>query len=44
MFYAGPNASFRKGDFFATVACLFQLSSVAGEPDTQVRLLLGINF
>jgi hypothetical protein len=44
VFYAGPNASFRKGTFFATAAGLFQLGDVEGEPDAQVRLILGLHF
>ncbi len=44
VFYAGPNVSFRKGNVFATVAGLFQVTDVDGEPDSQVRLLAGIHF
>jgi hypothetical protein len=44
VFYAGPNLSFRKGGFFATVAGLFQVTDVAGEPDTQLRIIAGIHF
>ena len=44
VFYAGPNVSFRQGNFFATAAGLFQLGDVEGEPDTQVRLILGLHF
>lgn len=44
VFYAGPNVSFRKGSFFATVAGLFQVSDVEGEPDHQVRLIAGFHF
>ncbi len=43
-FYAGPNISFRKGSFFATVTGLFQATSVQGEPDTQLRVIAGFTF
>lgn len=42
--YAGPNISFRKGNFFTTVAGLFQVTDVDGEPESQLRVLAGINF
>ena len=42
--YAGPNLSFRKGNVFATVAGLFQATDVDGEPNSQLRVLLGIHF
>ncbi len=44
VFYVGPNMSFRSGNFFATVTGLFQVSDVAGEPETQVRLITGFDF
>ncbi len=44
VFYIGPNVSFRKGDFFATVTGLFQVTGVDGEPDHQIRLLAGLHF
>jgi len=44
VFYAGPNVSFRNRNFFATATALFQMGDVAGEPDTQVRLILGMDF
>ena len=40
----GPNFSFRKGSFFATVTGLFQVTDVDGEPENQVRLLAGFHF
>ncbi len=43
-FYIGPNFSWRKGNFFMTVAGLFQTTSVAGEPDAQTRLIAGFDF
>lgn len=42
--FAGPNASVRAGRFFATAACLFQLTDVDGEPDVQTRVIFGFNF
>ncbi len=42
--FAGPNASVRSGKFFATAACLFQLTDVEGEPDVQTRLIFGFDF
>ena len=42
--FAGPNASVRFGRTYATAACLFQLTDVAGEPDVQTRLIFGISF
>lgn len=44
VFYAGPNVSFRKGNVFATIAGLFQVTDVDGEPDTQLRVIAGITF
>lgn len=44
IFSVGPNVSFRKGGLFATVAGLFQVTDVAGEPDSQLRVLAGIHF
>lgn len=44
VFYIGPNVSFRKGGFFATVTGLFQVTDVSGEPDHQIRMLAGFNF
>lgn len=41
---AGPNISFRKGSFFATVTGLFQFSNVDDEPDHQIRLIAGFHF
>lgn len=42
--FAGPNVSVQSGRFFATAACLFQLTDIAGEPDVQTRLILGFSF
>lgn len=40
----GPNVSFRKGNFFTTIAGLFQVTDVEGEPESQLRVLAGFNF
>jgi hypothetical protein len=40
----GPNVSFRKGNFFATAACLFETTGVEGEAETQLRLIAGFSF
>ncbi len=42
--YVGPNISFRKGNVFATIAGLFQATDVASEPNTQLRIIVGITF
>lgn len=42
--FAGPNASVRAGRFFATTACLFQLTDLDGEPDVQTRVIFGFDF
>ncbi|MBI1369846.1 MAG: hypothetical protein GC162_14470 [Planctomycetes bacterium] len=42
--YAGPNVSYRKGNWWVTVAPLFQLTRVDDEADFQTRLIFGINF
>ncbi len=42
--FAGPNASFRDGRFFATVAGLFRVSNQDDEPDLQTRLIFGVDF
>ena len=44
LFYAGPNISFRKGNVFATIAALFQVTDGSGEPDSQLRVIAGIHF
>ncbi len=44
VFSVGPNLSFRKGNFFTTVTALFQVSDVDGEPEQQVRMLMGFHF
>ncbi|KAB2646724.1 MAG: hypothetical protein DVB27_06295 [Verrucomicrobia bacterium] len=42
--FAGPNASFRAGRFFATVAGLFRVTDHDEEPDVQTRLIFGVDF
>ena len=44
VFFVGPNVSYRAKNFFATVAGLLQATDIDGEPEAQVRLLLGFNF
>ena len=42
--YAGPNASYRFGRGYVTVAGVFQLTSVKEEPELQTRVIFGISF
>lgn len=42
--YAGPNASVRYRNVFATVTPLVQLTDVGGEPDFQTRVIVGFDF
>ncbi len=42
--YVGPNISLRKGNTFVTIAGLFQVTDVASEPNSQLRVLFGIHF
>jgi hypothetical protein len=42
--YAGPNASVRYGNWFATTTVLFQTTGIDEEPDVQTRLIFGIHF
>ena len=44
VFYVGPNMSFRKGNFYATLAPLFQVSGLDDEPDFMTRLIVGFTF
>ena len=43
-FYIGPNISYRKGPIWATVAAVWQATSVDGEADSQLRGLIGWMF
>jgi hypothetical protein len=42
--YAGPNASIRYGNWFATTTVLFQTTGIDEEPDVQTRLIFGVHF
>ena len=42
--WVGPNISYRTTGWWITVAPLFQVTSVSGEPDFQTRMIIGINF
>jgi hypothetical protein len=44
VFYAGPNFSYRRKNFFIVVAPLFQVSSIADEPDFMTRTIFGFHF
>lgn len=44
VFFVGPNISYHTKNFYATVAGLFQASDVDGEPEAQVRMILGFSF
>jgi hypothetical protein len=42
--YAGPNISYRHGNWWATLTPLAQLTNVASEVDFQTRLIFGFSF
>lgn len=42
--YVGPNISYRRGDFFAVLAPLFQVTNVDSEADFNTRLIFGFHF
>ncbi len=42
--FAGPNVSWRNDRFSLTLAGLWQLTSLAGEPDFQLRTIFSIDF
>ena len=42
--YAGPNVSLRFGKTFATMAGLWQITDIDGEPDFQLRTIFGFEF
>jgi hypothetical protein len=42
--YGGPNVSYRRGNWWATLTPLFQLTNVAAEVDFQTRLIFGCSF
>jgi hypothetical protein len=43
-FFIGPNVSYRRGQWFATVTALAQCTLTTGEPDFQVRTIVGYAF
>jgi hypothetical protein len=43
-FFIGPNASYRHGSWFVTVAALAQATDTANEPDLQLRTIFGIGL
>lgn len=42
--YVGPNVSVRAGKWWATATALAQVTDVAGEPNFQVRTIVGYSF
>ena len=42
--FAGPNVSVRAGKWWTTVSALAQLTSAGGEPDFQLRTIVGYEF
>lgn len=42
--YLGPNVTLRAGRLWATVAGLWQVSGLDGEPDFQLRTIVGLHF
>ena len=44
MFFAGPNVSVRKGNWWATLTALGQVTCEGDEPDLQVRTIFGFSF
>ena len=42
--YGGPNVSYRRGNWWATVTPLVQLTNLASEADFQTRLIFGFSF
>lgn len=42
--FAGPNASVRAGNIWATVTALGQVTDVGDEPDFQLRTIVGVMF
>jgi hypothetical protein len=43
-FFAGPNVSFRRRNYWMTVTALAQLTHAGDEPDFQVRTIFGFSF
>lgn len=42
--YGGPNVSYRRGNWWATLSPLAQLTNVSSEVDFQTRLIFGFSF
>jgi hypothetical protein len=42
--YGGPNVSYRRGTWWATVTPLVQLTNIASEVEVQTRLIFGFSF
>ncbi len=42
--YAGPNISYRRGNWWTTVTPLVQLTNIAAEVDFQPRVIFGFSF
>lgn len=42
--WVGPNVSYRAKGWWVTVAPLFQVTSIAGEPDFVTRMIIGVDF
>lgn len=43
-FFAGPNISVRRGNWWGTLTALAQVTGDGGEPDLQVRTIFGFSF
>ena len=44
VFYAGPNFSYRRNHWWATITPLFQLTDLSSEVNFQTRLIFGFSF
>jgi hypothetical protein len=42
--FVGPNVSYRRGNWFVTTTALAQATDASGEPDFQLRTIVGIGF
>lgn len=42
--YGGPNVSYRRGDWWATLTPLVQVTDISSEVDFQTRLIFGFSF
>jgi hypothetical protein len=42
--YAGPNISYRRGNWWVTATPLIQLTNIVAEVDFQTRLIFGFSF